>query len=92
MNIVVKTCAPLAQLAEQLTLNQWARGSNPRRCTIVIQRLTEISGKSFFMPKRAKWDIYEKSKMSKSNLSKYEGQIIIVSELNFYKKYALIRP
>ena len=44
------------------------------------------------MPKRAKWDIYEKSKMSKSNLSKYEGQIIIVSELNFYKKYALIRP
>lgn len=25
--------ASLAQLAEQLTLNQWVRGSNPRRCT-----------------------------------------------------------
>ena len=27
--------APLAQLVEQLTLNQWVRGSSPRRCTIV---------------------------------------------------------
>ena len=26
--------APLAQLVEQLTLNQWVRGSSPRRCTI----------------------------------------------------------
>ena len=25
--------APLAQLVEQLTLNQWVPGSNPRRCT-----------------------------------------------------------
>ena len=25
--------APLAQLAEQLTLNQWVLGSSPRRCT-----------------------------------------------------------
>ena len=25
--------APLAQLVEQLTLNQWVRGSSPRRCT-----------------------------------------------------------
>ena len=25
--------APLAQLVEQLTLNQWARGSSPRRRT-----------------------------------------------------------
>ena len=24
--------APLAQLVEQLTLNQWVRGSSPRRC------------------------------------------------------------
>ena len=26
--------APLAQLVEQLTLNQWAQGSSPWRCTI----------------------------------------------------------
>ena len=25
--------APLAQLVEQLTLNQWAQGSSPWRCT-----------------------------------------------------------
>ena len=25
--------APLAQLVEQLTLNQWVRGSSPGRCT-----------------------------------------------------------
>lgn len=30
--------APLAQLAEQLTLNQWVRGSSPRGCTILISR------------------------------------------------------
>jgi hypothetical protein len=29
-----KYYASLAQLVEQLTLNQWVRGSNPRRCTI----------------------------------------------------------
>ena len=28
--------APLAQLVEQLTLNQWVRGSSPRRCTKVV--------------------------------------------------------
>ena len=28
-----KRYASLAQLVEQLTLNQWVRGSNPRRCT-----------------------------------------------------------
>ena len=28
--------ALLAQLVEQLTLNQWVRGSNPRRCTILL--------------------------------------------------------
>ena len=27
------TNAPLAQLVEQLTLNQWVLGSSPRRCT-----------------------------------------------------------
>ena len=26
-------CAPLAQLVEQLTLNQWVLGSSPRWCT-----------------------------------------------------------
>ena len=30
-----KTDAPLAQLVEQLTLNQWVRSSSLRRCTIV---------------------------------------------------------
>ena len=32
---VADTRGPLAQLAEQLTLNQWVRGSSPRRPTIV---------------------------------------------------------
>ncbi len=27
--------APLAQLVEQLTLNQWAEGSSPSRSTII---------------------------------------------------------
>ena len=27
--------APLAQLVEQLTLNQWVLGSSPRWCTII---------------------------------------------------------
>ena len=31
-----KGFAPLAQLVEQLTLNQWVRGSSPRRCTIEV--------------------------------------------------------
>ena len=30
----LKKYAPLAQLVEQLTLNQWVLGSSPRRCTI----------------------------------------------------------
>ena len=30
--------APLAQLVEQLTLNQWVRGSSPRRCTKGAQK------------------------------------------------------
>ena len=30
---ILKGNAPLAQLVEQLTLNQWVRGSSPRRCT-----------------------------------------------------------
>ena len=32
-NFQLKGTAPLAQLVEQLTLNQWVRGSSPRRCT-----------------------------------------------------------
>ena len=28
--------APLAQLVEQLTLNQWVRGSSPRGCTKIV--------------------------------------------------------
>ena len=32
--------APLAQLVEQLTLNQWVRGSSPRRCTKEKDRST----------------------------------------------------
>ena len=34
--------APLAQLVEQLTLNQWAAGSSPSRCTKI-----EIGSKSY---------------------------------------------
>gem|GEM_PF-6192913 len=38
-------CAPLAQLAEQLTLNQRVQGSSPWRCT-----RTATFGSPFFMP------------------------------------------
>ena len=30
--VQIQANAPLAQLVEQLTLNQWVRGSSPRRC------------------------------------------------------------
>ena len=35
--------APLAQLVEQLTLNQWVPGSNPWRCTIKRQETQRVS-------------------------------------------------
>ncbi len=31
--LALSSCAPLAQLAEQLTLNQWVPGSSPGGCT-----------------------------------------------------------
>ena len=31
--------APLAQLVEQLTLNQWAAGSSPSRCTRTVENV-----------------------------------------------------
>ena len=34
--------APLAQLVEQLTLNQWVLGSSPRWCTIKSSSMKEI--------------------------------------------------
>ena len=40
--------APLAQLVEQLTLNQWVRGSSPRRCTKSGNRVP----KSVFLSQR----------------------------------------
>ena len=40
--------APLAQLVEQLTLNQWVRGSSPRRCTRSGNRVP----KSVFLSQR----------------------------------------
>ena len=43
-----KGYAPLAQLVEQLTLNQWVRGSSPRRCTKSGNRVP----KSVFLSQR----------------------------------------
>ena len=40
--------APLAQLVEQLTLNQWVRGSSPRRCT----KKDQVVRLGFFYPSR----------------------------------------
>ena len=34
IRFLVNIYAPLAQLVEQLTLNQWVQGSSPWRCTI----------------------------------------------------------
>ena len=39
---VPKGNAPLAQLVEQLTLNQWVRGSSPRRCTILFRQEVSV--------------------------------------------------
>ena len=38
--------APLAQLVEQLTLNQWVLGSSPRRCTTAVARRREAEAVS----------------------------------------------
>ena len=38
--------APLAQLVEQLTLNQWVQGSSPWRCTKIRQ--TTVCGLFYF--------------------------------------------
>ena len=35
---ILRKHAPLAQLVEQLTLNQWVLGSSPRWCTTDLQR------------------------------------------------------
>ena len=40
--------APLAQLVEQLTLNQWVQGSSPWRCTKRKQKRTPPSGRGSF--------------------------------------------
>ena len=49
--------APLAQLVEQLTLNQWVPGSNPWRCTsrqcrLPNKLLKKLSNKSVFLTQR----------------------------------------
>ena len=44
--------APLAQLVEQLTLNQWVRGSSPRRCTIDEALLRRSDGPLISHPLR----------------------------------------
>ncbi len=41
-----KTDAPLAQLVEQLTLNQWVRSSSLRRCTSTEGRAAEKAKES----------------------------------------------
>ena len=44
--------APLAQLVEQLTLNQWAQGSSPWRCTIqAVPKAQKLSAALFL----ARW-------------------------------------
>ena len=45
--------APLAQLVEQLTLNQWVRGSSPRRCTKRIEGNATHSPLPFCRPSSA---------------------------------------
>ncbi len=47
---------PLAQLAEQLTLNQRVRGSIPRRLTWPPVR----SRQGFLLPRRCPWETTEK--------------------------------
>ncbi len=40
--------APLAQLVEQLTLNQWVQGSSPWGCTISVHKIDTIKVSVFF--------------------------------------------
>ena len=46
--IVNSRCAPLAQLVEQLTLNQWVPGSSPGGCTNHQDRRPASLGGGFF--------------------------------------------
>ena len=44
------TNAPLAQLVEQLTLNQWVLGSSPRRCTkIAVFKVKNFENRYIFL-------------------------------------------
>ena len=44
---MTQPCASLAQLVEQLTLNQWVGGSNPPRCTTSSAACQEYLGPDF---------------------------------------------
>src|SRR6185312_3765101 len=44
------TAAPLAQLAEQLTLNQWVSGSSPEGCTVMKARFAKAN-RAFCFPR-----------------------------------------
>src|SRR6185312_6552037 len=45
------TAAPLAQLAEQLTLNQWVSGSSPEGCTVKKARFAKANRAFCFSPR-----------------------------------------
>ena len=51
--------APLAQSVEQLTLNQWVLGSNPRRCTMKKARDTAVLRAFCFFDFQLDRTIYE---------------------------------
>ena len=48
--LLIKHHAPLAQLVEQLTLNQWVQGSSPWRCISEYHKDSEILHKFGLLP------------------------------------------
>ena len=52
---VARTCGCVAQLVEQLTLNQWVWGSNPHAPTIIQKRLSRDFESLIFLSKYYKF-------------------------------------
>ena len=62
--VTITKSAPLAQLVEQLTLNQWVRGSSPRRCTSDESRKPSNEGKVSIFTQRVHLFPFRTQKLS----------------------------
>ena len=69
--------APLAQMVEQLTLNQWAQGSSPWRCTNQKEALRESRSAFCFDCIYPYWKSSSKNSLKSSKVSS-EDTIVVV--------------